>query len=83
MDELERVWVQRFKDDLLDRKVEVATKDDRIFTGTIRCLDYKMNVLLTECVQTCTLPTNPPQPIQTNIGIANIPGDFIKDMRKI
>ena len=69
--------------DMLDKKIEITTEDNRIFSGVFKCLDYNMDVLLTECIESYTLPNDPETSIITNIGIVNIPGRFIKTAIKI
>ena len=69
---------ERVVEELLDKQVEVVIEDERSFVGIMKCLDYKMNILLTECNEFYKL--NGSQ-VVTKIGIVNIPGSSIKEVR--
>ena len=71
-------WKECARRELLDARLEIGIEDGRTFTGVMKCLDCKMNVLLVDCVETCKQGG---REVLTKIGIVNIPGALIKTAR--
>jgi small nuclear ribonucleoprotein (snRNP)-like protein len=80
---MENSAVSLVKQNLLDRTIQVKIKDGRIFTGTFKCLDYQMNVLLVDCHQQAVvkqISSDIPITLSSQIGIVNIPGSEIEQV---